>query len=97
MEPNTRTPAGSNRLRPLNKPRPIQVRVGLGGRPQAVELHGRWRSARVEEVWRVEDSWWRRPVGRTYFRLALEEGRGSGSMLIVYWDQVERSWWRQPY
>jgi hypothetical protein len=48
----------------------------------------------VEEVWRVEDGWWRpRPVRRTYFRLALEDGL----VVTVYLDQVDGRWWSQKY
>jgi hypothetical protein len=44
--------------------------------------------ARVEEVWRVDDGWWRpHPVQRTYFRLALDDGRP----LTLYRDQAAGS------
>jgi hypothetical protein len=60
-----------------------------------VEFRGRWRAvARIEEVWRVDDGWWRQnPVRRTYFRLALDDGRA----LTAYLDQVEGGWWLQRY
>jgi hypothetical protein len=77
------------------------------GAPTAVELRGRWRTVvRVEEVWRIDDGWWRpHPVQRTYFRLALDDGRA----LTLYRDQADRGqggqggkgggggWWLQRY
>jgi len=42
-------------------------------RPQA---KSRQTVARVEEVWRVAEEWWREePVARTYYRLVLDDGR----------------------
>lgn len=78
MEPHPGTATGPHRLRPLNQAQPVRLQPDPAtGAPSAVELRGRWRRvARVEEVWRVEDGWWRpNPVSRTYFRLALEDGR----------------------
>jgi hypothetical protein len=58
-------------------------------------VRGAWHGvARVEEVWRVDDGWWRpSAVQRTYFRLALDDGRP----LTVYRDQAEGGWWLQRY
>jgi len=95
MEPDPRTPAGAHRLRPLNQAEPVSLRTDRKGMPCAVELRRRWRAvARVEEVWRVDDGWWRpHPVRRTYFRLALEGGRP----LMVYRDEAESRWLMQRY
>lgn len=94
--PHGTLPGGSvSRLRALNRPQRTEVSVDDGGVPSEVLLKGSWRRcARVEEVWRVEDGWWRpQPVRRTYFRLELEEGR----LLTVYLDHLEASWWQQRY
>ncbi len=96
MEPGPGTPAGARRLRPLNQAQPLALRTDpASGAPGAVEVRGAWRSvARVEEVWRIDDGWWRpHPVQRTYFRLALDDGRS----LTVYRDQAEGGWWLQRY
>jgi len=94
MESNPRAKAGAHRLRPLNTPARVQLRVNAGG-PSAVLQRGRWRRIdHVEEVWRVDDGWWRpSPVARTYFRLALE----SGHLITLYHDDVEGTWWAQSY
>jgi hypothetical protein len=94
MEPDPRTATGAHRLRPLNAPAPAQVREESGV-PRALSLRGRWRRVlRVEEVWRVDDGWWRpEPVRRTYFRVALEEGL----LVTLFLDQEEGGWWSQRY
>jgi len=94
MESNPRTPSGPHRLRPLNGPEPAAVKA-KGGLPLAVQFRGSWRPvARMEEVWRVDDGWWRPdPVTRTYFRLDL----GDGLVLTVYRDDEEATWWIQRY
>jgi hypothetical protein len=93
--PSTSAPLRSNRLRALNQPVAAGVRVGEGGIPSEVLLRGIWRRcSRVEEVWRVEDGWWRpRPVRRTYFRLALEDGLPA----TLYLDHIDGRWWTQRY
>jgi len=65
------------------------------GVPSAVLQRGGWRRVdRVDEVWRVDDGWWRpAPVARTYFRVALE----GGSVVTLYRDDVAGTWWGQRY
>jgi hypothetical protein len=69
--------------------------VAESGVPTEVLIRGEWRRcARVEEVWRVEDGWWRpNPVRRTYFRLGLEDGL----LVTVYLDHTGGGWWQQRY
>jgi hypothetical protein len=78
----------------LNAPAALQVRIG-GGLPRALLRRQRWqRVDRVEDVWRVDDGWWRsQPVSRTYFRLALE----GGHVVTVYRDDLDGTWWTQRY
>jgi hypothetical protein len=81
----------------------VRLRTDAGsGAPTAVEVRGRWHAvARVEEVWRVDDGWWRaNPARRTYMRVALDDGRP----LTVFRDQLEADsaagtggWWLQRY
>ncbi len=97
MEPDPRTPSGAHRLRLLNEPAPVEVRL-QGGRPAALRDHrrGRWRAVeRVEEVWRLEDGWWRERglLLRTYFRLLLADG----DLVTVYQEGNGPHWWLQRY
>ena len=94
MESGPRAKVGAHRLRPLNAPVPVQLRVDAGV-PRAVLQRAGWRRVdRVEQVWRVDDGWWRpSPVARTYFRLGLE----SGHVITLYRDDIEGTWWAQSY
>ena len=53
--------------------------------------------ARVEEVWRVAEEWWREePVARTYYRLVLDDGR---PLTLFHDDEgaVGGGWFSQHY
>jgi hypothetical protein len=100
---HSRTPARPHRLRPLREPRPIAVEADGEGRPVAVRLRPdgrpsgrgeRLRVAEVQDVWRIDDEWWRqRPVSRLYWRLTLEDGQ----VVTVYEDLVSGRWAIQSY
>jgi hypothetical protein len=92
--------ARADPLRPLNLPRPATVltrrHAGVVDptRPAAlVEGGRRLPVARIEEVWCVEDEWWRRPISRRYYRLALADGR----VRVVYHDRAAGAWFAQRY
>ena len=102
MEPHSRAAAGAHRLRSLNQAQPVRLKADpRHGAPAEIEVRGRWYTvARVEEVWRVDDGWWRpHPVSRTYVRVALDDGRP----LTLFRDRGDASnggvggWWLQRY
>jgi hypothetical protein len=81
-------------LQPLKQPRPVAVQTGESGEPVAVVLGGRRLAVeRVEDVWRIDDEWWREEVSRLYCRLLLEDGRA----VTVYRDIAGHSWFKQDY
>jgi len=45
----------------------------------------------VQEVWRIDDEWWREPISRRYYRLLLEPG----SLCTIYHDLLHDSWYEQ--
>ncbi|HET7035230.1 MAG TPA: hypothetical protein VFI42_06050 [Thermomicrobiaceae bacterium] len=47
----------------------------------------------VQDVWRIDDEWWRAPISRRYFRLVLDDG----SQRTVYHDLVAGRWFEQGY
>lgn len=73
----------------------MQVQVDKAGVLHTVVLKGRGRRVEaVQEVWRVDEGWWRaRPVARHYVRLVLDDGR----QVTVYRDLLEGGWWLQHY
>jgi hypothetical protein len=76
-------------VRRLATPRPVRVRTGEGGRPEAVG--GRAVEA-VRESWVVEDRWWTQsPLRRRYWEVVTADGRN----LIAYRDLVRGRWYTQ--
>jgi hypothetical protein len=48
----------------------------------------------VEDVWRVEEEWWRSTsISRTYFEVLLEDGR----RVSIFHDHASGEWYRQHY
>jgi hypothetical protein len=91
----TRAAAGPGSLRPLNTPQPVQVETDGEGYPVTFLQRGNQRSvARIEDIWRVEDEWWRgEPVVRTYFEVLTEDGR----RVTLFLDHMRRRWFQQRY
>lgn len=95
MVKNPRTTIRTDRLRPLAKPRRIEVQVDELGLPYAVRYEGTMQPvAAVQDRWRIDDEWWREtPVSRLYYRVQIEDGR----VLTLYHDLTGNAWWEQQY
>lgn len=75
--------------RTLGAPRPVAVRMGRDGRPEAVA--GR-RVESVRESWLIEDRWWTpTPVRRRYWEIVTADGRD----LVVFRELDEGRWFEQ--
>ena len=75
--------------RRLAAPRPVSVRTGEHGRPEAIA--GRTVEA-VRESWLVEDRWWTdAPLLRRYWEVVTADGRD----LVVYRDLEAGGWFAQ--
>jgi hypothetical protein len=71
------------------RPRPVNVRVDAGGRPEAV---GRTEVEAVREEWLVEDRWWTgRPLRRRYLELVTADGADR----VVFCDLESGRWFTQ--
>jgi hypothetical protein len=87
-------PEATARIAPLNTPRPIEVTVDAAGLPLAVMTAAGWRRVeRVQDVWRIDEGWWRDTLSRRYFALALD----GGALRVVFQDLVTREWHAQRY
>ena len=80
-------------LRPLGRPRPVDVRTDEHGTPLYVRLPG--KTARkveaIREEWRIDDEWWRSPISREYRTVVLDDGRP----LTLYHDLQDGRWYVQ--
>jgi hypothetical protein len=84
-------PRGVGRLRHLNAPVEVGVRVGSDGVPtQIVMPRKKARTVEaVQEKWRIDEGWWSaRPVSRIYWRLVLDNGQ----LVTVFFDLIEHTW-----
>ena len=79
---------------PLNIPRDIRVTADEDGSPVFVWIRNRQRRvARVRNVWRIDDEWWRQEIARRYFELELS----NGSMITMFQDLISGNWFLQRY
>ena len=84
--------AGGEGMKPLSLPSPVAVREGPEGEPAAVRLGERWqRIAKIEDRWCFDLWWMPQPLGRTYYRVAREDG----GEVTLFRDQRENRWFRQ--
>jgi hypothetical protein len=79
---------------PLNVPREVRVTADEDGHPVFIWLRNRQRRvARIRNVWRIDDEWWRQEIARRYFELELSDG----SVITVFQDLISGNWSRQRY
>jgi DNA-binding transcriptional LysR family regulator len=65
----------------------IDVELNLNGELAAFRWNGRREQVEVCNRWRVEESWWSRPIARDYFKVA-----GQNWLALVYFDRVDGTW-----
>ncbi len=90
-----RTAPSPGALRALNQPQAIGAETDDRGMPIAVLLgSNRLAVSSIEDVWRIEEEWWRdMPITRTYFEVLLEDGR----RVTVFRDAMNNEWHQQRY
>lgn len=71
----------------LHEHPPIEAELDSTGLPVAIRWAGRREAVTVCHRWRVEESWWRRPIARDYFKVV-----GERWLALVYLDRVDGSW-----
>jgi hypothetical protein len=79
---------------PVCIPKEIGVVADDCGGPVAIVLDvGRKRVARIRNVWRIDDEWWRQEISRLYFEVELDDGY----IITIFRDLISRKWHRQRY
>jgi hypothetical protein len=58
-----------------------------------IEGRRQLKVARVQDIWRIDDEWWRNPISRRYYQLLLEDG----TLRTVYHDLTSDTWHEQAY
>ncbi|MHB8400191.1 MAG: hypothetical protein ACYDCI_14850 [Candidatus Limnocylindrales bacterium] len=65
----------------------IEAELGPDGLPIAIRWDGRWERVEVCARWRIDESWWRDPIARDYFKVV-----GPRWLALVYLDRVDGTW-----
>jgi|RhiMethySRZTD1v2_1073278.scaffolds.fasta_scaffold3839189_2 hypothetical protein len=92
--PSRKPAEAGEKIRALNLPRPATVEADEKGLPRAVALQGRWLAVdAIFDVWRIDDEWWREPLIRRYFLVALE----GGVLRTLFQDLLSGQWYEQRY
>lgn len=79
---------------PVNMPKEITVVVDGSGEPNSIVCQrGKWRVARVQNRWRIDDEWWRSEISRMYYELLFADG----SVSTVFKDLESGKWYQQRY
>lgn len=94
MVKNTGKTLCPDAFRPVNLPEPMRVEEDRKGQPRAVQTPRRQQVIAIEDMWRLDDEWWRlEPVSRMYYVMQL----ASGQRIVVYRDLPSGKWYRQSY
>jgi hypothetical protein len=51
------------------------------------------RIVRIQDVWCIDDEWWRDPIARRYYQVVIE----SGALRTIYHDLIANAWFEQRY
>jgi hypothetical protein len=94
MDADTTESIRTNASIALNAPLPLSVEENAAGLPTAVTLKRRQVIVTVEDVWRIDDEWWRsEPLSRMYYAVMLASGR----RLVLCKDLISKRWFQQSY
>jgi hypothetical protein len=70
------------------------VEEDSGGLPTGLTGRNTQVIAAVEDIWRLDDEWWRSmPLERIYFAVLL----ASGQRCVIFKDLSAKRWYRQAY
>lgn len=87
------TPSRAHRLRALNEPRPIRV-IARDDRPaEIIEGDAHHHVTQVQDIWIVQDEWWRQEIHRQYYRVLLT----NGTVRTIFHDRIAGDWYEQAY
>jgi hypothetical protein len=95
MVAHSRATLGAHSLRALNLPSRLTVVADEHGFPLTVR-RAAWPGprtvTRVQDVWRIDDEWWReQPISRLYYLLLLDPD----SLLTIFHDLIADAWYEQ--
>jgi hypothetical protein len=60
---------------------------------EIIERNRRHKIVRIQDVWNIDDEWWREPIIRRYFQVVID----TGAIRTIYQDLVQNTWHEQQY
>ena len=83
----------TDNVRSLNVPKPVTVVAEHGMPAKLITRNTEMAVMQIQDVWIVQDEWWRKEIDRQYFALLMMDGE----MRTIFHDRVEDSWYEQAY
>ena len=93
MVSNTRKKTSSSRLRNINQPKYITVKVNQNNQPISVLIRNNWREVtKINDYWEISDEWWGDfPISRKYYSLTID----NDIRISIFIDLTNGSWYQQ--
>lgn len=80
-------------IRALNEPKLITVVAEYGEPRRVITKRTDMEVMQIQDVWIVQDEWWRKEIDRQYFALLMMDGE----FRTIFRDRVEDAWYEQAY
>lgn len=93
MVTHSGTSARTDSVRALNTPRPIMVVAENGMPAKLITRTTEVAVMQIQDVWIVQDEWWRKEIDRQYFALLMMDGE----MRTIFHDRMDDAWYEQAY
>lgn len=87
------TTSRTDHLRALNNPKPLTVISEYGQPRMLVTPKSEEAVMQIQDVWIVQDEWWRKEIDRQYFALLMM----NGELRTIFHDRLEDAWYEQAY
>ncbi len=85
--------ARTDNVRSLNVPKPVTVIAENGMPAKLITRTTEVAVMQIQDVWIVQDEWWRKEIDRQYFALLMMDGE----MRTIFHDRMEDAWYEQAY
>lgn len=93
MVTNPGTSARVDSVRALNTPRKITIVAENGVPAVLITPKTEERVMQIQDVWVVQDEWWRHEIDRQYFALLMQ----NGELRTIFHDRIDDMWYEQAY
>ena len=75
------------------EPEPIEI-MPVNEQPSRLVFRKKhFKVCKIINLWRIDDTWWQKPVTRIYYALELE----GGTRITVFHDIAGDRWYRQNW